>query len=320
MDLMVLDGYSLAYRAGHVLSLRTKEGKNTSVIFGLLNMIHSLLEEYLPKSVCICWDCQGSKIKEAMFPDYKIHRRAPDMDNPNEREKVLLAKEIKKQIDDLYKVIPVFGIKQLRMEGVEADDLIGLICDSLDGSILVVSSDKDILQVVKPYVSVYYPPKDVTLDILNFEAEMGLSPALWLDYRCLVGDISDGISGLKGFGDVTAKRILKAFGPWKGWWMESQFYGGDRIRAAVLDCCNKAQKQVLLSKESKGILERNFALMRLGYLVQDIRGQVLDDLNSQVVGFNEEAIRQYFEENQLTEYLTKYNIWIHAFRNLTRKR
>ena len=314
MDYMILDGYSLAYRAGYVLSLRSSTGKNTSVIFGLLNMTHALLEEHMPKAVCICWDCHGSIAKERLFPGYKIHRRTLDFDKPDDREKVLLAREIRKQVDDLYNVIPIFGMKQLRKEGVEGDDLIGLLCESLEGKILVVSSDKDILQVVKPNVSVYYPPKDITVDILNFESSMGMRPALWLYYRCLVGDISDGIPGLKGFGDVTAKRLLNQFGDWNEWWV------GDRIRVAVLEYCNNAQKRVLLLKESKGILERNYALMKLGHLVQDYKDEMLNDLKSQVLRFDEERIRQYFDENQLTEYLSRFGVWIHAFRNLTRKR
>lgn len=313
MDYMIIDGHGLAYRAAHVLSLHRENGKNVSVIFGLLKMIHSLLEEHMPKSACIVWDCKGSMAKEKLFPGYKIHRRTLDWDKPDDREKVMLAREIRTQIDDLYNVIPAFGIKQLRVEGVEGDDIIGLLCDSLHGSILVVSSDKDIFQVVRPGISIYYPPKDKLLTVLNFEAEMGLKPELWLHFRCLTGDISDGIGGLKGFGEVTSKRILNEFGAWDTWW------NGDMIRVAVLEKLNKAQKKVLLSKDSKELLDRNFLLMKLGFLVKDQQDQIVKDFEGQTPKFDVETIEKYFEENQLNSYLTKFTTWIHAFRLLERR-
>ncbi len=312
-ELMIIDGYSLAYRAGHVLHLSTDTGKDTSVIYGVLKMIRSLIEEYQPKAVCICWDYHGSAAKEKVFPDYKKHRKALDWEKEDDREKIQLARAIRAQIDDLCTIVPMMGMLQLRKDGIEGDDLIGLLTECLEGSILVVSSDKDIFQLLRPNLSIYYPPKDVVLDILNFESEMGLNYTLWLDYRCIVGDTTDGIPGLPTFGDVTAKRILKAFGGWRDWWID------DRVRPEVLGCCNKRQKLILLSREARAILERNFEIMKLGHLVQDEKAWVLTELKSQTLQFDDEIVHRYFEENQLKESLIRFGIWVHTFRELTRR-
>jgi DNA polymerase-1 len=307
---MIVDGHNFAYRAGLVsgFSLSTSEGEDTTVLFAMLNMIRHQMDKYKPNEVCVCWDWEGSKIKEALYPEYKETRRVAraELSRTSLIDKSVFI-DIGKQIRELQAILPYFGIKQVKIKGVEADDVIGLLCEQLKG-VLVVSSDRDLLQLIDLGALVYYLPKDVLVTKDNFKELFGISPELFIYYKSLINDKSDNIMGLKGFGKKTSAKLVSKYGPWRNWFQTS-----DGIRGEILGELNKPQKEEISKEGVLEILERNYSLMKAGFLVQDLKDTVLSEFSEQTTSFNQEEIEKYFENKQFSSYLARFNGWIMPF-------
>lgn len=303
-DYLILDGHNFAWRAASVMFLRNEKGEATSVTFGMLNMLRALLEDYNPKEVCVCWDLGGSKAKLKVYPQYKESRKKKH-ELPSE-----FFKEILVQISELQNMLPSFGIKQIVREGVEADDLIGLLCSGLK-NVLVVSSDRGLFQVISLGASLYWTSKNVIVKRENFKEVTGVDIELFPYYLTLVGHKGGGIPGLGKFGPKTTIKLLENHGDWTNW-----FVGG-RVKAGVLEDLNKSQKEIIQSSETKLILKRNYELTSLGFLVKDLKDEVLNDLSNQKSTFDEEKIKEFLLKNQFVSYLARYRSWIHPFRRLT---
>jgi len=304
-DWLIVDGSNMAWRAATVSDLRNQKGENTSVAFGMLSMIRSLLEDYQPKAVCICWDEGGSKAKEELYPEYKQNRKKSKSPLPEE-----FYIEIKVQIKKIQSMIPYFGVRQLIKPGVEADDLIGLLCLSLDG-VLVVSSDKDLFQVVDMGASLFHPPRNVIINKENFKEHSDVGPELYLFYRSVIGDLGDGISGLRGFGPVTTKKLIEKCGSWTEWFI------GNNVKKSVLEVLNKKQRLVI-QDGAKAILDRNYKLMDIGSLVLSKKDEVLREVLDQKPLLDDSKIKEFFFENSFNSYLARFHGWIHPFRRLVK--
>lgn len=305
-DILVVDGNGIAYRAGAVLQLKNDRGENTSVSFGVMNMIRSMIERFDIKDICVCWDYKGSASKRRAYPDYKKKRKPHDA-LPDHY------KEIQVQINRLFEILPAFGIKQLRREGVEADDIIGILCEGLVGQskqVLALSSDQDLLQLVALGADVYYPHKDLIFTKGNFEAEMGVKPEDFIFYKALKGDSGDNIKGLSGFGPVTAKKFINKYGSWVNW------YEGTALKPKIyLDGLNSKQRVSI-----KGGLETlilNYTLMSVGWLDKSFTGELMEDFNNQHPIFEEEKVKEYFLDQQFDSMVNRWRAWTHPFRMLT---
>jgi 5'-3' exonuclease len=316
-DIMIVDGNSYAHRAGSVMYLSNEKGEPTAVAYGMLNMLRSLLEQNDIGEICICWDYKGYTSKKAIYPEYKGDRKQKREDAGQHE----LYIEILKQINELYEILPAFGIKQLRKEGVEADDLIGLLVEEMlqrnRKDILVVSGDRDLFQLVDHGITIYFPNKDIYLTEENFEKEvedegvkLEIPPYLYIFYKTLKGDAGDNIKGLGGFGKKTATRLLKEYGAWTEWFEQG------KPKVEILLKLNKAQKAKLLSKDALDILIRNFNLMSAGYLDADKMGDVIMDYYGQKPVFEEDKIRTFFESKEFTSRLAQFRAWLHPFKML----
>ena len=312
MKHLVIDGHNMAYRAGYVHpTLHNKAGKSTGVGYGMLKMIRTLLENNDPEDCIICWDVGSSKIREGIFPDYKANRKKSIFDP-------VLIQNIKGQIDELIEILPIFGIKQLKFMGLEADDLIGLLAKELK-DVLVVSNDKDMFQLLDLGAEIYYPAKESFLNKENFKNEFGdgLDASQYLYFRTITGDSSDGIPGLHKFGKVTAKKLILKHGPWINWYNESN--GEFTIKPEVLEGLNKGQKAHLETKEALLILCRNYELMEIGKIGESVKDQILEEYYNQKPTFNDQKIKKFFEEFEFNSYVNRFGWWIHPFRLLNRK-
>lgn len=329
---LIIDGTNFAFRAGLVsgFSLSTSDGDDTTVLFAMLNMIRHQIDKYKPEEVCVCWDWGGSKIKEAIYPEYKARRRVvrekklqesdaiqessdqESSDAINVIDKSLFI-DIGKQIRELQGVLPYFGIKQVKAKGVEADDVIGLLCEELKG-VLVVSSDKDLLQLVNDGALVYYTPKDVLVTKDNFQELFGVPPELFIYYKSIMGDSSDNIAGLKGFGHKTSVKLVLKYGGWKNWYThQSKIMNLPVLKEEVLGDLNKPQKEEISKEGILEILDRNYSLMKAGYLVQDAKDEVLKEFVEQTMIFNQGEIEKYFVDKSFNSYLTRFSGWILPF-------
>ena len=211
--LLLLDGNSLAYRAFYALpaeNFKTRSGLTTNAVYGFTAMLINLLRDEAPTHVAAAFDVSRQTFRSERFPEYKATRSAtPD--------------EFRGQIDITKEVLNALGITTLSEAGYEADDLIATLATQADAEgyrVLVVTGDRDALQLVNDNVTVLYPRKGVS-DLTRFTPEAvvekyGLTPAQYPDFAALRGDPSDNLPGIPGVGEKTASKWIVEYGSLQG--------------------------------------------------------------------------------------------------------
>jgi len=201
--LLLVDGSSYLYRAYHALpDLRTRDGEPTGAIYGVLNMLRRLENEFRPERKVVIFDAPGKTFRNDWFADYKAHR--PPM-----------PKDLVSQIKPLHAAIAYHGWPLLVEHGVEADDVIGTLArQATEASMhtLISTGDKDLAQLVNKNVRLINTMSNEMLDTEGVEQKFGVPPDLIIDYLALVGDSSDNIPGVDKCGPKTALKWLKAYG------------------------------------------------------------------------------------------------------------
>ena len=198
--LILIDGSSWLHRAFNALpALSTRAGEPTGALYGVLNMLRRLLADYRPDYLAVVFDAPGPTFRHEWFADYKAHR--PPLDP-----------QLVQQIEPLHTCIRAMGLPLLQVAGVEADDVIGTLtgqATAKDLPVLIVSSDKDLAQLVNEQVRMLDTMKNVVSDVAGVEQKFGVPPALIVDWLALVGDSSDKIPGVPGVGTVKAVKWLR---------------------------------------------------------------------------------------------------------------
>ncbi|HCB13896.1 MAG TPA: DNA polymerase I [Gammaproteobacteria bacterium] len=201
--LLLVDGSSWLHRAFNALPpLSNRAGEPTGALYGMLNMLRKLLAEYQPDSLAVVFDAPGKTFRHDWFPDYKAHR--PPLDP-----------QLAQQIEPVHACIRALGLPLLQIDGVEADDVIGTLTHQavMRGvPVLIISSDKDLAQLVSDRVQLLDTMKNTVTDIAGVEQKFGVPPALIVDWLALVGDSADNIPGVPGVGKVTAAKWLHQYG------------------------------------------------------------------------------------------------------------
>jgi DNA polymerase I len=206
-ELFLIDGNSLAYRAFFALpeSIATADGRPTNAIYGFASMMAKILIEHRPQAVIVAWDA-GMSGREVEYTEYKAGRPSrPDL--------------LKEQWPHLAPLAEAFGFHNVKVEGWEADDVIGTLvrrAREVEIPVMVVSGDRDVYQVVGDGVRVMTTSRGVT-DTKIYDREgvierYGVPPELVPDLIGLKGDTSDNIPGVPGIGDKTAAQLLQRFG------------------------------------------------------------------------------------------------------------
>jgi DNA polymerase-1 len=167
-----------------------------------------IISELKPSYIAVCLDRKEKTFRKEMFEAYQAQR--PEVD-----------KELVSQVELTKEVISAFGIKIFSVAGFEADDVIGTLAKKAEGNgeieeVIIVTGDRDILQLVSDKTKVYLLVKGISeatlLDKSGVEAKMGVLPHLIVDYKALVGDASDNYSGVSGIGPKTAVKLIREFG------------------------------------------------------------------------------------------------------------
>ena len=201
--LILVDGSSYLYRAFHALpALTNSKGFPTGAVYGLVNMLKRLIQDYHPDYMAVVFDAKGKTFRDEIYKAYKATR--PIMPN-----------DLTVQIAPIYQIIKALGIPLLVIDGVEADDVIGTLAKRAkdDGIKSVVStSDKDLAQLVDEYITLVNTMTNVVLNPQMVEQKFGVSPACIVDYLTLVGDSSDNIPGVPLVGPKTAAKWLQQYG------------------------------------------------------------------------------------------------------------
>ncbi|MCS7213215.1 MAG: DNA polymerase I [Candidatus Calescibacterium sp.] len=206
-DLVLVDGSSQFYRAFHQLrTLMNSLGIPTGAVFGFSNIIRKILREFSPRYIAIAWDSH-EKVRKEKFAEYKAKRhQMPD--------------DLKVQIPYLRRLIDAYGIPNFELEGLEADDVIASLLYKMkslkpDIRTVIVTSDKDLMQLVDENTFCYDPRADEKSNpfygVKEVKEKFFVEPYQIPDYLALVGDTSDNIPGAKGVGPEIAKNLLSRF-------------------------------------------------------------------------------------------------------------
>lgn len=216
--IIVIDGMNMAYAAHYAYSRlkhRSLEGKITPVgiMFGIPAMLKGYFQNHgwSPSQVIICWDGKRSKQRLKLLPEYKAHR-----DIKNRTDKKNLYRDVKRA----KKLFHAMGITQAHSKFVEGDDMLYMVVKKsvLFNRVVIISGDKDFLQLVNKDVSLYNPRQD-TLEVpgLVNAHHYGVHIQQMVDFFCLVGDKSDNIPGYSGIGEVRGAKFLEKFGSIKAY-------------------------------------------------------------------------------------------------------
>ncbi|MGI9203855.1 MAG: DNA polymerase I [Woeseiaceae bacterium] len=200
--LVLVDGSSYLYRAYHALpKLTSSRGEATGAIHGVLNMINKLAQEESTEHLVVVFDAPGRTFRDDMFDEYKANR--PPMPD-----------DLREQIEPLLEAIPAMGLPLLRINGVEADDVIGTLCQQASESgmdVLVSTGDKDMAQLVNDRVTLVNTMTGSILDRDGVKKKFDVFPEQIIDYLALVGDSSDNIPGVPKVGAKTAAKWLNQY-------------------------------------------------------------------------------------------------------------
>jgi len=201
--LILVDGSSYLFRAFHAIrELSNSKGQPTNAIYGVINMVRKLISEYQPESMVVIFDAKGKTFRNDMYADYKANR--PPMPD-----------ELRSQIQPIHDIIRAMGIPLLVIEGVEADDVIGTLCQQaseLKVETLVSTGDKDMAQLVNEHVTLINTMTDTLMTPESVVEKFGVKPEQIIDYLALMGDSVDNIPGVPKCGPKTAVKWLTEFG------------------------------------------------------------------------------------------------------------
>ncbi len=213
--LVLIDGNAILHRAFHALpALTTKRGEPINAVYGLVSMVLKIIQDLRPTHIAVCFDEKEPTFRHKAFAGYQAQRPA-------------MAEELSGQFEKARRVIEAFGIPIYSKPGYEADDVIGTLAQSAIShqpsaidAVVIVTGDRDQLQLVNDKIKVYMPLVGLSTAKLMGKAEviekMGIPPNQIDDYKALVGDPSDNYPGVPGIGPKTAISLLEKYGTLDG--------------------------------------------------------------------------------------------------------
>ena len=202
-DLLLVDASSYLYRAFHALpGLSNSRGEPTGAVLGVLNMLAKFLRECRAKRIALVFDAPGRTFRDDLFAEYKAHRTP-------------MSNDLRAQVEPLLTILRGQGLPLLRIEGVEADDVIGTLACRAAGAgrtVLISTGDKDMAQLVSESIVLVNTMSNTVLDRAGVKAKFDVFPEQIIDYLALVGDSSDNIPGIDKVGPKTAAKFLNQYG------------------------------------------------------------------------------------------------------------
>ncbi|MBY4208480.1 DNA polymerase I [Rhodococcus fascians] len=239
--LLLIDGHSMAFRAFFALpadNFKTTSGQSTNAVYGFTSMLINLLRDEKPTHIAAAFDVSRQTFRAERFPEYKANRsKTPD--------------EFAGQVDITKDVLGAMGIPVMAEAGFEADDIIATLvtqAEALGYRVLVVTGDRDALQLVTDNVTVLYPRKGVS-DLTRFTPDevatkYGLTPSQYPDFAALRGDPSDNLPGIPGVGEKTATKWIIEYGS-----LTALVDNVDKVKGKVGDALRANLSSVVLNRE-----------------------------------------------------------------------
>ncbi len=206
--LLLVDASSYLFRAFHAIrELRSPAGEPTNAIFGVVNMLRKLKQDYPSDYIAAVFDPKGKTFRDEIYPDYKANRQA-------------MPEDLAAQIEPLFETIRALGWPLVVVEGVEADDVIGTLArhaESVHGwDTLISTGDKDLTQLVSPCITWMNTMSNEVLDPKGVEEKFGVPPERIIDYLALMGDAVDNVPGVDKVGPKTAAKLIQEYGSLEG--------------------------------------------------------------------------------------------------------
>jgi len=235
--IVLVDGSSYLYRAFHVPQLQrltNSSGMMTGAIYGVINMLRKLRDDYDPEYMAVIFDAKGKTFRHEMYEEYKGTR--PPMPD-----------DLRKQIEPLHEIVKAMGFKLISVSGVEADDVIGTLAKQAsekDIPMVISTGDKDMAQLVNSHVTLINTMSNTLMDEAGVVEKFGVKPDQIIDYLALMGDTSDNIPGVPKVGPKTASKWLVQYET-----VENIIEHADEIKGKVGEHLRGALDQIPLSKE-----------------------------------------------------------------------
>jgi DNA polymerase-1 len=237
---VLIDGNAIMHRAFHAIpsTLTAQDGTPTNAIYGFFTMLYKVTQDYQPDFVTVCFDTPVPSFRKKLLKEYQAHRpKAPD--------------EFKQQVPIILSLLDDAGIDRVQKEGYEADDLIGSLAHAINNDLqtLILTGDKDILQLVNDHTHVISPRTGIS-KIIRYDDQMvldkmGVPPARIPDFKALAGDPSDNYHAAKGIGPKTAVQLVSQFGTVEDMYAHIDHVQKDRIRNILIE----HKEDVLLLKK-----------------------------------------------------------------------
>ena len=274
--IILIDGSSYLYRAFFACPpLTNANGEPTGAIFGVVNMIRSLMNQYNPTHVAVVFDAKGGSFRNEIYSEYKATRDE-------------MPEDLQPQVEPIHTILKAMGLPLLCIEGVEADDVIGTLARQAEKEnlqVLISTGDKDIAQLVSDKVTLINTMNNTVLDPQGVMDKFGVPPRKIIDYLALRGDNSDNIPGVVGIGEKTAQALLTAFDSVQDIYDHLDDIENLSIRGA------KSLKQKLIDNQKDA---------ELSYLLATIKTDVALDFT------NEQLLVSDIDVNKLVELFAYY--------------
>ena len=225
-EVYLIDGSAYIYRAYHAIApLTSSKGTPTNAVLGFVNMVKRLIREKQPAFLAIAFDSRGPVFRHQIYQAYKANR--PPMPD-----------DLSIQIPFIKKFVAASNILMLEEQGVEADDIIATAVKIFTASghkVVVVSGDKDLLQLVNDDVVMWDPMKDKVMDRAAIHQKYALYPEQLLDFFSLVGDASDNVPGVPGVGPKTAEKLINTYGSLEGLYQHINDLKQSRVKEQIIE-------------------------------------------------------------------------------------
>lgn len=232
-EIYLIDGSYYIHRAYHAIEgLSNSKGFPTGAVFGFTNMVMKTLKDKSPKYLAVVFDAPGPTFRHKRYADYKANR--PSM-----------PEDLRVQIPKIHDIVQAYRLPSLAVAGYEADDIIATLtrrAEQKGWDVVIVSADKDLMQLVKEGVLMWDPQRDISYDSGAVAKRYGVPPAQIRDLLALMGDSSDNVPGVPGVGQKTAAQLLTEFGS-----VENVYANVDRIT-------KKKLKENLIGNKDKALL------------------------------------------------------------------
>lgn len=280
--LVLIDGNNLAHRAFHALSkdFTTSKGEIVNAVYGFTRMLLKVIKDLKPEYLIVAFDKKGPTFRHQEYTGYKAKR--PEMDS-----------DLVPQIKRIHEVVESLNIPIFELDGYEADDVIGTLAKQAEKrpeflEIMIVTGDRDALQLVSPRIKIYSPKKGLSNPVIYdpeaVRRDYGLTPAQIVDFKALRGDPSDNIPGVYGIGEKTAAELIKTYGTL------------EQVYRNLAEISPSTAKKLAQGAEQAGLSKRLATIVLEAPIRLDLKACRLAD-------YDQERARKFFEELEFKSLL-----------------